>query len=248
LDPRQGNTPLETPKFFRELNRQIDGLRIGIVTEGFGWKESEPDVDKAVRTSASRFEELGAKVSEVSIPIHRKAPLLMLGIDVEGSWPVLKNKGINFGATGFQDGDLAGFLSERLFSGQGGFSPNAQVTAIFGEYMLQKYHGKYYAKAQNIRPAVRKTYNDALKSFDLLVMPTTPQKAQPFPSEEDLAAFITAGLNMTANVAPFDYTGHPAMNVPCGMSGGLPIGMMLVGKHFGEQTVLNAAYAFEHLR
>ena len=79
-------------------------------------------------------------------------------------------------------------------------------------------------------------------------MPTTPQKAQPFPDKEkDLANFITAGWNMLANTAPFDYTGHPALNVPCARSKGLPIGMMMIGKHFHEQTILNAAFAFEKL-
>jgi amidase len=79
-------------------------------------------------------------------------------------------------------------------------------------------------------------------------MPTTPQKAQPFPDrEKDLVNFITSGLNMISNVAPFDYTGHPALNVPCGKSDGLPIGMMIVGRHFDEQTILNAEFAFEKL-
>ena len=247
LNPRQGSTPLEVPKYLDQLSTDISGLKIGIVSEGFGWKESEPDVDEAVRTAASRFEGLGAKVSEVSIPVHRKAAMFMLGVDFEGSWRALQNHGINFGAQGFQDGDLATLLGERLLSGEGGFSLNAKITAIFGQYMLEKYHGEYYAKAQNVRPSVRKVYNDALKSFDLLLMPTTPQKAQPFPKEEDVEGYIIANLNITANVAPFDYTGHPAMNLPCGKSEGLPIGMMLVGKHFGEQAILNAAHAFELL-
>ena len=106
----------------------------------------------------------------------------------------------------------------------------------------------FYAKSQNIRPSVRKKYDEALESCDLLVMPTTPQKAQPFPDKErDLVNYLTMGWNMVANTAPFDYTGHPALNVPCGMSQGLPIGMMLVGRHFEEQTVLDAALAFEKL-
>jgi amidase len=248
IDPRQQWTPTELPKYFDQLNSDVAGLKIGIVTEGFGWKESEPDVDRGVRRATTRFEELGAKVSELSIPLHRKAAMYMLGIDFEGSWRALRNGGINFGAFGYQDGDLAGFLGTHLSSGEAGFSLNARVTALFGQYMLERYHGVYYAKAQNVRQSVRKAYNDALKDYDLLVMPTTPQKAQPFPKEAEVENYVIANLNMTANVAPFDYTGHPGMNVPCGFSEGLPIGMMLVGKHFGEQTLLNAALAFEKLQ
>ncbi len=247
LDPRQLWTPAELPRYFEQLNANVQGLKIGVVTEGFGWKESEADVDKGVRGAASRFEELGAKVSEISIPLHKKAAMYMLGIDFEGSWRALHNGGVNIGAMGFQDGELAAFLGKHLLTGEGGFSLNARICALFGQYMLERYHEVYYAKAQNLRRSVRKAYNDALKTFDLLLMPTTPQKAQPFPKEDDVEGYIVANLNMTANVAPFDYTGHPAMNIPCGMSGGLPIGMMLVGNHFSEQTILNAAHAFEEL-
>ncbi len=249
FDPRQAmaGTPAETPKYFQNLKPDMNGLKVGLVSEGFGWKESEPDVDLAVRRSASKLEELGARMSEVSIPIHKKASTMMLGIDIEGSWRALRDGSVNFGTFGYYDTELAHFIGSHL-TGGGDFSPNAKLVAIFGQYLIEKYHSIYYAKAQNLRPSVRKKYNEALQSYDLLVMPTTPQKAQPFPDgEKDLVNFITSGWNMTANVAPFDFTGHPALNVPCARSGGLPIGMMIVGRHFDEQTILNAALAFEKL-
>lgn len=245
-DPRQAQTPVDLPRYFNDLRADASGLKIGLVKEGFGWNESEPDVDEAVREAALRFDELGAKVSEVSIPIHRKAALLMLGIDFEGSWRALSNKGINFGAEGFQDGDLATYLDGRVTSGTG-YSTNAMLVAMFGQYLIDKYNGEYYAKGQNVRPMVRKAYDDALSSFDLLVMPTTPQKAQPFPKPDDVLGWIMGSSNMTLNVAPFDYTGNPAMNVPCGMSHGLPVGMMLVGRHFAEQMLLDASLAFQKI-
>ena len=128
------------------------------------------------------------------------------------------------------------------------FLPMQNLSRSLARYMIKKYHSIFYAKAQNIRPSVRKQYNEALEHYDLLVMPTTPQKAQPFPDKEkDLTNYLTLGGNMIMNVAPFDFTGHPGLNVPVGMSHGLPIGMMLVGKHFDEQTILNAACAHEKL-
>ena len=139
-------------------------------------------------------------------------------------------------------------MGSRLALNDRNFEPNAMLVSIFGEYIIKKCHSVYYAKSQNIRPSVRKKYDEALQNYDLLVMPTTPQKAQPFPDKEkDLENYLTFGWNMVANTAPFDYTGHPALNVPCGKSGGLPVGMMLVGRHFDEQTILNAALAFEKL-
>jgi amidase len=249
-DARQAmaGTPSELPKYSSKLRADADGLKIGVVQEGFGWKEAEADVEAAVKKAAAKFEELGARVEEVSIPVHRKASMLMLGVDCEGSWRSLRNKGVDFGTLGYYNTDLAGFLGTHLQMNDENFSPNAKLIAIFGEYMIKKYHSIFYAKAQNIRPSVRKQYNEALEHYDLLVMPTTPQKAQPFPDKEkDLTNYLTLGGNMIMNVAPFDFTGHPGLNVPVGMSHGLPIGMMLVGKHFDEQTILNAACAHEKL-
>lgn len=250
MDSRQAmaGTPMETPRYFSHLRADASKLKIGVVHEGFAWNESEADVDVTVKKAASHFEELGARVEEVSIPIHRKTAMLMFGIDSEGSWRALRNRGIDFGTFGYFNSDLAGYLGEHLRMDDTDFAPNAKLIAIFGEYMIKKYHSVLYTKAQNIRPSVKKQYNEALDRYNLLLMPTTPQKAQPFPEKEkDLAKYLSAGWNMVANVAPFDYTGHPALNIPCGESQGLPVGMMLVGKPFDEQTILNAALAMEKL-
>jgi len=248
LDPRQSmaGTPGETPRYFRDLKPKVDGLKIGLVSEGFGWRESESDVELAVRRSASKLEEHGAKVAEVSIPIHKKVSAIMTGIDIEGSWRALRAGGVNFGTFGYYDTELAHFIGSHFKQSGGDFSPNAKLIAIFGQYLIERYHSTFYTKVQNLRPSIRKKYDDALQSFDLLIMPTTPQKAQPFPdAEKNLENFLLSGLNMIANVAPFDFTGHPALNVPCGWSEGLPIGLMMIGKHFDERMILNAALAFE---
>src|SRR4029078_6571302 len=89
-------------------------------------------------------------------------------------------------------------------------------------------------------------YDQVLADRDLLVMPTLPMKATPIPSPDaPLEERVARWLEMIPNPAPFDVTGHPAMNVPCGMSGGLPIGMMLVGRHGEDGTVLRAAAAMQ---
>src|SRR6266536_106180 len=89
-------------------------------------------------------------------------------------------------------------------------------------------------------------YDVALADHDLLVMPTLPLKATPIPAADaPLEEQVARALEMIPNTAPFDVTGHPAMNVPCAMSAGLPVGMMLVGRHGDEPTILQAAHAFE---
>ena len=85
-----------------------------------------------------------------------------------------------------------------------------------------------------------------LSSYDLLLMPTTPMKATPLPERASgLDLWTQRAFEMLANTAPFDVSGHPSMSIPCGMSDGLPVGMMLTGRHFEESTIYRAAGAFE---
>ena len=117
---------------------------------------------------------------------------------------------------------------------------------IAGEYFMRDYRGHFYAKAQNLARVLVRAYDDALQKYDLLLMPTQPMKATPLPpSNAPIALVVQRGLEMIDNTCPFDVTGHPAMSVPCGLSNGLPIGMMLVGKHWNESTIYRAAHAFE---
>lgn len=77
-------------------------------------------------------------------------------------------------------------------------------------------------------------------------MPTTPQKAQPLPREDaPVAEYFGRANEMFGNTAPFNATGHPALSLPCGDADGLPIGLMLVGRHFDEATVYRTAHAYE---
>jgi len=103
-----------------------------------------------------------------------------------------------------------------------------------------------YAKAQNVRRDLRAAYDEALNSFDLLVMPTTPMPAHRNDAGGDPFKVLDHGWDMVNNTGPFDMTGHPAVSVPCGKTAiGLPVGMMLVGRTFDDATVLRAAHAFE---
>ena len=125
-------------------------------------------------------------------------------------------------------------------------SDTLKVTIMMGQYMLEKHRGNYYAKAQNLSRRLRAAYDDALASCDLLLMPTLPLKATRLPAPDaPLAEVLQRAFEMLGNTAPFDVTGHPAMSIPCGMSEGLPAGMMLIGKHCDEATIYRAAHAFE---
>lgn len=244
LDPRQ-YAP-QTDRYTAALGRGVRGLRIAIVREGFGRPESEPDVDACVRRAAETFRRLGALVDEVSIPMHNKAMPIWLAIAAEGSTnQMMKGNGMGTGWKGLYTTSLldhhAGWpaRSDEL-------SESLKITMFTGEYFQRHHRGHYYAKAQNLARKLREAYDQMLGAYDLLMMPTTAMKAQPMPGPDaSLALILQRAFEMLENTAPFDVTGHPAISVPCGMSDGLPIGCMLVGKYWAESTIYQAAAAFE---
>lgn len=127
-------------------------------------------------------------------------------------------------------------------------SDSLKICMFIGEYFLKHYRGHYYAKSQNLSRKLRETYDETLDNHDLLLMPTLPMKATPLPeADAPLELNIQRAFEMIGNTAPFDVTGHPAMSIPCGMSEGLPVGVMLVGKHWNESIIYQAAHAFEQL-
>jgi amidase len=251
IDPRQAisQTPSDLPNYSESLRANIEGLRIGIVRQGFGWDVSENDVDEIVREEALRFRVMGVSVDDVSVPIHRQAQNVFTALDTEGSWNIMvRDQFISYGWLGYYDANVADFYGGRKRIGPEDFPQTLKVTTLMGHYLWEEYHSRYFAKAQNLRRDIFAEYQRVFESFDLLLMPTTPQKAQPFPPKDDVLASLTAANNMSSNTCPFNMTGHPALNIPCGLSRGLPVGMMLVARNFEEKTLLNVAYAYEQLR
>ena len=247
LDPRQPRGT-RAGDYLSGLDVGVEGLKVGIVTEGFGWPGlSEEDVDGAVRSSADTFGELGATVSEVSVPLHRDGIHIWNGIAIEGATELMV-RGNSMGTNweGHYSTSLLDAYGRGRLTRADDLSETVKLTMLLGEHMRRTYHGRYYAKAQNLARKLKAAYDGALEDYDLLLMPTLPLKATRIPAPDAPTEEVVArALEMIPNTAPFDVSGHPAMNVPCGLSEGLPVGMMLIGKKWDEQTVLRAAHAFE---
>src|SRR5579885_690792 len=248
LDPRQKDVKVET--YTQALANDTEGLRIGIVAEGFGWPDlSEQDVDELVEDSAQRFSQLGAQVSKISIPLHRDGIHIWNGIAIEGA-TMLMVRGNSMGTNwkGHYSTSLLDVYARGRITRADDLSDTVKLVVLLGQYMQDRYHGRYYAKAQNLGRILTKAYDDALQSVDLLVMPTLPMKATRIPpADAPREEKVARALEMIPNTCPFDVTGHPAMTLPCGLSDGLPVGMMLVGRKWNEATILRAAHAFEQI-
>ncbi len=246
LDPRQYNVRVD--KYTTALGRGVAGLRIGVVTEGFARPESEPDVDQKVREAAERLRSLGATVEDVSIPMHLDGPAIWTPIALEGlQAQMMYGNGMGFNWEGLYTTSLLdAHANWRARANE--LSRTLKISMLVGTYFIKYYRGHFYAKAQNLARLLRQSYDDALSRHDLLLMPTLPMKATPLPPQNaPLALYCQRGFEMLGNTSPFDVSGHPAMSVPCGMSQGLPVGMMLVARHYNESTIYRAAHAFEQL-
>ena len=244
LDPRQGGGP---SKPYREaMGGGAGALRIGVVQEGFGWPQSMAASDEVVREAAEQFRRLGAEVEEVSLPMHRLGGAIWLPIAAEGATvQMMHGNGFGYNWQGLYVTSLLDAHSNWR-SRADELSDTLKNTMLIGHYMSTRHRGRYYAKAQNLVRRLRAAYDAALSRYDLLLMPTLPMTASKLPAPDaQVEDIITRGFEILPNTSPFDCTPHPAMSLPCGRVDGLPVGVMLVGKHYGEETIYRAAAAFE---
>ena len=244
LDPRQREVTVAD--YVGALDQKnLSGIRIGILREGFGTTGHEPDVDATVLGAAKALEALGATIVDVSYPGHATAGPIVWGVFAEGVTATFQGNGHGH----HWDGAYIPELSQAFGIGmqeRGDRMPlQAKFNLMLGTYMREDYQGRFYAKAQNMRATLRAGYDMLLEQVDILLMPTTPMKAHVYNPDQSPEELVLAGWNMVANTAPFNMTGHPALSVPCGTSGGLPVGMMLVGRKFEDQLLLAVADVFE---
>ena len=129
-------------------------------------------------------------------------------------------------------------------------TPRTKLGLIAAEWSRRTYHGRVYAKAQNVRPTYIKAYDAALADVDVLVMPTcimtAPKNYTPGSYLEAVEDNLTL-RSSSRNTQPFNYTGHPALALPVGKSSaGLPVSMQLVGRFFDDPLLMRVAYAYQH--
>ena len=243
-DPRQFSPKVHP--YTQALSGNAAGLKIGVVKEGFGHPQSEAMVDAKVRQAADLFKRLGAKVTDVSIPAHLLAGALWLPIGVEGLTQTMM-WGDGYGLSR-QDLYVTSLMDHQRGWRQRAdeMSETTKLFTMLGTHIHEHHGSRYYGKALNVTRRLTAAYDSALRDCDLLLMPTTPMKAQPMPGPgAPREEIVGRALEMITNTAPFDISHHPAMAIPCGMADGLPVSVMLVGRHWDEPTIYRAAHAFE---
>jgi len=235
-----------TVSYSEALSGGVKGLKIAVVKEGFGWPNSEADVDAKVKAGAKLFEKLGAQVTEVSIPMHLVGGAIWTPIGAEGlTQTMMWGDGYGVSRSDLYSTALMDFHRGWRWRADE-LSETTKLMTMLGTYINQQFGSRFYGKAVNISRRLKAAYDSVLAEHDLLLMPTLPLKATKIPEPGAPREEIVArAFEMLPNTAPFDITHHPAMSIPCGLGDGLPIGMMLIGKAFDEATIYRAAHAFE---
>ena len=246
-DPRQRRLP-PLPRYTEARATRLDGVRVGLMREGFGLAISEPDVDEAVRAAGRELVALGATVREVSVPMHSLAGAMLLPIMIEGGAAWLASNHAGHFLDGYHDRALVRAVTASRRERRGELPANLRIMLIAARLLTEQHGGEVYARTQNRRPELRAAYDRVLSEVDVLMMPTTPMKAALVGPPLDGLGLIIGSSDVITNTAAFDVTGHPALSLPCGVSAGLPVGLMLVGRHFDESSLLRVASAYEQRR
>ncbi|MBM3490005.1 MAG: amidase [Alphaproteobacteria bacterium] len=254
-DPRQARVPAKLPDYVGALGQPAKGLKIGVLAEGFGAAGAEGDVEKAVRLALDALRGAGAELREVSVPLHRVAPQAIVPIYLEGARQLLDNNGAGaFGGSFCPASFMAAFgRAKRSHSHE--LPLNLKLMVVSGDYAHERLNGRLYAKALAVRPTVIAQYQQVFGQVDILAMPTVPMKALAYRTPTNPVEAIEHTLfggelgvdlgPLIANTAPFNYTGFPALSLPCGKSQGLPIGLQLVAPHFREDLLIRAGHAYQ---
>jgi aspartyl-tRNA(Asn)/glutamyl-tRNA(Gln) amidotransferase subunit A len=231
---------VEQHSYLPGLQDGVAKLKIGIPKEYFG-EGVNKDVEKAVWDGIHALEALGASWREVSLPHTRYALAAYYVIAMsEASSNLARFDGLRYGLRAGEDRDWHTTFSAIRAQG---FGPEAKRRIILGTYALSAgYYGRYYLKALQVRTLIKEDFLRAFKEVDILASPTMPIPAFKIGERinDPLSLYMADVFTVPINLA-----GVPAISVPCGFSGRLPIGLQLIGPHFGEAMVLRTAAAFE---
>jgi amidase len=233
-----------------QLSNGVSGLRIGVLAEGF--EEAEAEVRDLVLTAVEVLTKAGARVSQVSIPAHHTIRAAQAALSGEGALAILKTGFFGAFTRTYYPASLLAAINQLWATQADILAPRTKLSLIAAELSRRNYHGRVYAKAQNVRPTYIKAYDTALADVDVLVMPTclmtAPKNHTPGSALEAIADNLEMVHNRSSyNTQPFNYTGHPALALPVGKSvAGLPVSMQLVGRFFDDPLLLRLAYAYQH--
>src|SRR5579859_4715442 len=240
LDSTSAEVPV--PDYAAEVEKPVEGLRIGIPKEYFG-EGLDAEVRAAVENVIARLQQAGCHAVPISLPHTRYAvPTYYLVATAEASSNLARFDGVRYAYRSKNAKTLAQMYRNTRDEG---FGAEVKRRIMLGTYALSAgYYDAYYLKAQKVRTLLTRDFENAFQSVDAVVTPTTPTPAFKLGEKADdpLAMYLADIYTVTA-----DLVGIPGISVPCGKSkDGLPIGVQVLGRHFDEATILRLGHVVEH--
>lgn len=230
---------VEVPDFTKALVADVKGLKIGLPKEYFG-EGINPKVKETVLAAVKKYEELGAKIIEISLPHTEYAVTTYYIIaPAEASANLARFDGVRYG---YRNQQAQSAPEMTALSRTEGFGQEVRRRIMLGTYVLSSgYFDAYYKKAMQVRTLIRKDFADAFKQVDVIATPTCPVTSFPYHDKMDPLSIYM----LDVSTIPLNMAGLPGMSIPCGFADGMPVGLQLIGKALDEASILKAAYAFE---
>ena len=230
------------PDYTQFLQEDVSGMKIGIPEEYFAIDFDE-EVREAVMNAVEKLEQAGARVEEVSFvnPEDALAAYYIIA-PAEASSNLARFDGVRYGMRSEDAEDANSMFVETR---REGFGDEVKRRIMLGTYALSSgYYDAYYLKAQKVRTLIKEKYTEVLSEYDLILAPTAPNTAYKIGADKNLLEVYKADLF----TVPVNIAGAPAISVPCGFnSEGLPIGLQIMGPHYGEGKILQASYTLEQI-
>ncbi len=241
FDPRD-STSVDTPvpDYVGALEQPLAGLKVGLLKEFFE-KGLDEESGKLVRDALRLYERLGAKLIEVSLPnLPLSVPAYYVVAPAECSSNLSRFDATRFGYRCENPQDLLDLYKRSRGEG---FGDEVKRRIMTGTYVLSAgYYDAYYLRAQKVRRLITDDFARAFQQVDVLMGPTSPTPAFDIGAKVDdpVTMYLNDIYTIGANLA-----GLPAVSVPCGQQGGLPVGLQIIGPHFAEAKLFNVAHAYQ---
>ena len=227
--------------YARDLNKPLNGLRIGLPKEFFAEGMSS-DVAQAVEASIAEYKKLGATVVDISLPNTRLSiPVYYVLAPAEASSNLSRFDGVRYGHRAPDYTNLADMYEKTRAQG---FGTEVKRRIMIGTYVLSHgYYDAYYIKAQKIRRLIAQDFAEAFRQCDVIMGPTSPSTAFKLGEKGDdpVQMYLSDIYTIAVNLA-----GLPGMSIPCGFgANGMPVGLQIIGNYFDEARMLNAAHQYQ---
>ena len=243
FDPQDSTSvQQDTPDFTADLNRPLQGLKVGLPKEFFG-PGLNPQVAQCIMTAVQQIEALGAQIKDISLPnLELSIPAYYVIAPSEASSNLSRFDGVRYGYRCDQPNDLMDLYCRTRAEG---FGTEVKRRIMVGTYALSEgYYDAYYVKAQRIRRLIKDDFTRALSQVDVIMGPVAPTPAFDLGSntKDPVAMYLEDIYTLSANMA-----GIPAMSTPAGFVNGRPVGLHIMGNYFAEAKLLNIAHQYQQV-